>query len=75
MNFATCIVDEASQIVEPVVIGPLLKTEHFVLFGDHNQLCPLVKSEEAKEGGMGISLFENLAIEHINSISYLTIQV
>jgi len=53
----------------------LIKTPHFVLFGDHNQLPPLVKSEEAKEGGMDISLFEKLAVEHIDSISYLTIQV
>jgi len=74
IKFDACIVDEASQIVEPVIIGPLLRTEHFVLFGDHNQLPPLVKSDEAKEGKMDVSLFEKLAVEHKQSISYLTTQ-
>jgi len=75
MRFDTCIVDETSQIVEPILIGPLLKTDHFILFGDHNQMPPLVKSDEAKKGKMDISLFEKLAREHEDSISYLTIQV
>lgn len=42
-GFDFCIVDEASQITLPAVLGPLNLAKRFVLVGDHNQLPPLVK--------------------------------
>ena len=43
-GFDYCIMDEASQIPEPVAIGPLLQSERFVMIGDYYQLNPLVRS-------------------------------
>jgi len=46
--FDICIIDEASQILLPVGIGPLFLSQRFVVIGDNHQLPPLVKSEDAK---------------------------
>ncbi|XP_019095046.1 PREDICTED: DNA replication ATP-dependent helicase/nuclease DNA2-like isoform X2 [Camelina sativa] len=70
-RFDVCIVDEAGQIALPVSIGPLLFASTFVLVGDHYQLPPLVQSTEARENGMGISLFRRLSEAHPHAISVL----
>lgn len=46
----------------------------FVLVGDHYQLPPLVQSTEARENGMGISLFCRLSEAHPQAISALRFQ-
>lgn len=43
-RFDYCIVDEAGQISQPVVLAPLRCADVFVLVGDHYQLPPLVTS-------------------------------
>lgn len=50
-HFDVVIVDEAGQITQPAVIGPLMAADSFVLVGDHMQLPPLVVSEAASSGG------------------------
>ena len=35
MKFDYCIMDEASQISEPLAIGPILFAPYFVMFGDY----------------------------------------
>jgi DNA replication ATP-dependent helicase Dna2 len=50
-HFDVVIVDEAGQISQPATLGPLLSADTFVLAGDHMQLPPLVKSEDATKGG------------------------
>ncbi|CAH8383900.1 unnamed protein product [Eruca vesicaria subsp. sativa] len=70
-RFDVCIIDEAGQIALPVSIGPLLFASTFVLVGDHYQLPPLVQSTEARENGMGISLFRRLSEAHPQAISML----
>jgi hypothetical protein len=75
--FDYCIVDEASQITQPVVLGPIRYASRFVLVGDHNQLPPLVRSTEAREGGEGglaVSLFKLLADAHPLSVVSLRYQ-
>ena len=66
--FDYCIVDEASQITLPVCIGPIRMARSFVLVGDHYQLTPLVKNDEAKAGGLDISLFKYLSDAHPESV-------
>ncbi len=45
--FDVVIVDEASQLTEPMTIAALLRGARFVLVGDHRQLPPIVQSEQA----------------------------
>lgn len=60
-KFNLTIIDEATQILEPLTLAPLYKAEKFVLVGDPKQLPPLVMSEEARQNGADISLFEKLS--------------
>jgi hypothetical protein len=45
----------------------------FVLVGDHYQLPPLVLNAEAKELGMGVSLFKRLSEAHPQSVRFSTL--
>lgn len=67
-TFDYCIVDEASQITLPVCLGPIRMARTFVLVGDHNQLPPLVQNEDARVGGLDISLFKLLSDTHPESV-------
>lgn len=67
-TFDYCIVDEASQITLPICLGPIRLARTFVLVGDHNQLPPLVQNEEARVGGLDISLFKLLSDKHPDSV-------
>ncbi len=66
--FDYCIVDEASQITLPVCLGPIRMARTFILVGDHYQLPPLVQNEEAREGGLDISLFKLLSDAQPDSV-------
>ncbi|MEI6945863.1 AAA domain-containing protein [Paraflavisolibacter sp. H34] len=71
-RFDTIIVDEASQILEPQLVGLLTRAPKFILIGDHKQLPAIVLQDEerarvAHEGLRAIgletrsnSLFERL---------------
>lgn len=67
-SFDYCIVDEASQITLPICAGPIRMARSFVLVGDHNQLPPVVKNEEAREGGLDVSLFKLLSDAHPEAV-------
>jgi DNA replication ATP-dependent helicase Dna2 len=67
-TFDYCIVDEASQITLPICLGPIRMARTFVLVGDHNQLPPLVRNEEARLGGLDVSLFKLLSDTHPQSV-------
>ena len=45
--FDVVIVDEASQLTEPMTLAALNMAKRFVLVGDHRQLPPIVQSEQA----------------------------
>jgi hypothetical protein len=47
-----------------VCLGPLRCGKRFVLVGDHHQLPPLVRSKEALQEGMDVSLFSRLCKMH-----------
>ncbi|XP_018422579.1 PREDICTED: DNA replication ATP-dependent helicase/nuclease DNA2 [Nanorana parkeri] len=72
-RFDFCIVDEASQISQPICLGPLFFADRFVLVGDHQQLPPLVQSAEARELGMSESLFKRLE-RNQDAVVQLTVQ-
>lgn len=73
-HFDYCIVDEASQITQPVCIGPIRCANVFILVGDHNQLPPLVISSEAKEKGLDCSLLQSLSNFHQEAVIKLNYQ-
>ena len=73
-KFDYVIVDEASQTVEPIMLASLFFADKFVLIGDYFQLSPIIKSTEATDLGMAISLFERLCKKHPAAVTYLDIQ-
>ncbi|KAL6069587.1 Tripartite DNA replication factor [Balamuthia mandrillaris] len=73
-KFDYCIVDEASQLTQPVCLGPLRFADVFVLVGDHYQLPPLVRNSDAKEEGLGVSLFKHLSEKYPNAVVNLQYQ-
>lgn len=58
--FDLCVIDEACQSTEPGSWVPLLRSDKFVLAGDHQQLPPTVLSTEAARQGFDISLLERM---------------
>lgn len=73
-SFDYCIIDEASQVALPIVLGPMSFADKFVLVGDHYQLPPLVIHPEARQEGLDQSLFKMLSEKHPNSVCELTHQ-
>ncbi|RLN74259.1 hypothetical protein BBJ28_00009017, partial [Nothophytophthora sp. Chile5] len=73
-RFDFCIVDEATQITQPVVMGALRCADTFVLVGDHYQLPPLVANAQARKEGMDVSLFRRLAEAHPEASQQLSYQ-
>lgn len=63
MHFDYCIIDEACQILEPAILGPILKSDKFVLCGDPNQLSPLIKSNRTE-------VRHNNEVSNNNNIDY-----
>ncbi|XGW04625.1 hypothetical protein V3C99_015650 [Haemonchus contortus] len=61
-TFDYCIIDEASMVLEPVVISAIVAASRFVLVGDAHQLSPLVQSRKCSDEGMSVSLFERLQV-------------
>ena len=63
-HFSLCIVDEASQILEPNIIGLLTSNsiDRFILIGDHKQLPAVVQQpdDEPSLHECRLSLFERL---------------
>lgn len=62
--FDLCIVDEAAQILQAAVIGPLATAKRFVLVGDPRQLPPVVQSQKAKY--LSLSPFHPLAFSFVD---------
>nr|CAG8503282.1 11169_t:CDS:10 [Entrophospora candida] len=64
-QFDYCIVDEASQMILPVCIGPLFNAKRFLLVGDNYQLAPIIRDN--KQGTERVeeatSLFRTLRLE------------
>ncbi len=60
LDFDLAIIDEATQLTTPALLGALRFARRFILVGDERQLPPLVMSAEAGAAGLGRSLFAEL---------------
>ena len=60
LQFDVAIIDEASQLTIPAILGALRLAKRFILVGDDKQLPPLVLSKEAIQKGLAVSLFSFL---------------
>ncbi len=56
------VIDEASQILEPQIVGLLTEFEHFVLVGDHRQL-PAVSLQEASQAKAKDELLRQIGLK------------
>lgn len=71
MSFHTTIIDEAGQALEPACWIPIVKSQKLVLAGDHCQLPPTVKSEEAAKAGLSTTLLEKLVALYPQAVTLL----
>ena len=71
LRFRTAVIDEAGQALEPASWIPILKAQRLILAGDHCQLPPTVKSEEAARGGLGVTLLEKNVLLHPEAVVLL----
>ncbi len=70
-SFQTVFIDEAGQALAPACLIPLLKSkQRLVLAGDHCQLPPTVKSQEAAKQGLEETLLET-AVKSSEGLSVL----
>jgi DNA replication ATP-dependent helicase Dna2 len=60
LDFDVAVVDEASQLAEPDALAAINRADRFTLVGDHRQLPPVVRAENA----LATSLFERLIEDH-----------
>ena len=61
IEFSTCIIDEASQALEPACWNVMLRAKRSFLVGDHKQLPPVVKSNNADKLGLSTTLLDRLS--------------
>ncbi|KAH8238357.1 hypothetical protein KR032_004914 [Drosophila birchii] len=67
-HFDYCIVDEATQVMQPTVLRPLVHSSKFVLVGDPEQLPPVIRSKEARQRGADETLFHRLDSEEATAV-------
>ena len=74
-EFDTVLIDEAAQALEASCWIPLLRGRRAILVGDHRQLPPTVRSQEAEREGLSVTLFDRLSAAHGERITrMLTVQ-
>ena len=71
LKYTTVVIDEAGQALEPACWIPILKGKNLILAGDHCQLPPTIKSEEAAKKGLKITLLEKCIQMHPEAVVLL----
>ncbi|MDN3580687.1 AAA domain-containing protein [Mucilaginibacter flavus] len=69
--FDTVVIDEAGQALEPACWIPILKAQKVILAGDHLQLPPTIKSNEAARAGLSTTLLEKCVALHPEAVVLL----
>lgn len=70
-RFYAVVIDESGQALEPASWIPILKAEKVIFAGDHFQLSPTIKSNEAARGGFNTTLLEKCVKLHPESVVLL----
>ncbi|MDZ4714718.1 MAG: AAA domain-containing protein [Cytophagales bacterium] len=73
-KYKTAFIDEAGQALEPASWIPILRTQRVIFAGDHHQLPPTIKSNEAARAGLSVTLFEKGIASHAAKASMLRVQ-
>ncbi|MBO9732088.1 MAG: AAA family ATPase [Chitinophaga sp.] len=71
LQYHTVVIDEAGQALEPACWIPILKAQKVVLAGDHCQLSPTIKSEEAARKGFSTTLLEKCTLLYPETVTLL----
>ncbi len=74
LQYDAVVIDEAGQAIEPACWIPILKAPKVILAGDHCQLPPTIKSDEAARGGLSTTLMEKCTQLHPQWVSMLQVQ-
>jgi len=73
-KYQSVFIDEAGQALEPACWIPLLRAQRVIFAGDHQQLPPTIKSNEAARSGLAVTLFEKGIAKHASKASMLEVQ-
>ncbi|MEO7990082.1 MAG: AAA domain-containing protein [Chryseolinea sp.] len=73
-RFKTAFIDEAAQALEPASWIPILRSQRIIFAGDHQQLPPTIKSNEAARSGLDKTLFEKGIVKQPQVSSMLQVQ-
>ena len=73
-KYKTVFIDEAGQALEPACWIPILRSERAIFAGDHHQLPPTIKSNEAARAGLSKTLFEKGIEKHPEASAMLQVQ-
>jgi len=71
LRYETVVIDEAGQALEPACWIPILKARKVVMAGDHCQLRPTIKSDEAARKGLSVTLMEKAVALHPEAVVLL----
>ncbi|WP_316822027.1 AAA domain-containing protein [Pedobacter gandavensis] len=71
LKFHTVVIDEAGQALEPACWIPILKAKKVIFAGDHCQLSPTIKSNEAAKNGLSTTLLEKTTMIHPEAVTLL----
>jgi superfamily I DNA and/or RNA helicase len=71
LKYHTVVIDEAGQALEPACWIPILKAQKLILAGDHCQLPPTVKSNEAGRKGLNTTLLEKCVSRYPEAVTLL----
>lgn len=71
LKYNIAVIDEAGQALEPACWIPILKAKKVILAGDHCQLPPTIKSNEAARNGLSTTLIEKNVALHPEAVVLL----